>query len=72
MGRKPIPLHSSEQQRRWLLYCPGCSELWFVLNTQDYDEHICKGCGHRFTVKPSMRLPKAASSVEQAPLRRAA
>lgn len=43
-----------EMLRRWIVECPGCSELWLIVGARENDPYVCKTCGHAF----SIRLPK--------------
>ena len=44
----------SEVLRRWLVKCPQCSEVRLVAGAQENDQHVCKDCGHRFTIEFSV------------------
>jgi hypothetical protein len=35
--------------RRWLVPCPRCREISFVVGIREGDQHVCKACGHRFS-----------------------
>jgi rRNA maturation endonuclease Nob1 len=73
MGEQLTSFKSYEQRRRWLLYCPGCNELWFAPHAQDGDTHVCKGCGRRFIIEPSLRPTQATPTTkDRPPLKRAA
>jgi transcription elongation factor Elf1 len=37
--------------RRWRVECPRCSEVWLVVGARENDAYVCKGCGHRFTIR---------------------
>ena len=38
--------------RRWLVECPRCAEVWLVVGARENERHVCKDCGHRFTIRP--------------------
>lgn len=42
-----------EMLRRWIVECPGCSEVWLIVGARENDPYVCKTCGHGF----SIRLP---------------
>ena len=44
-GRRPF-----EILRRWLVQCPQCSEVRLVVGAREEDQHVCKSCGHGFTI----------------------
>ena len=42
-----------ESLRRWLVECPQCAEVWLIVGARDADSHVCKECGHAFTIRVS-------------------
>jgi hypothetical protein len=40
----------SAMLRRWLIECPQCAEVWLVVGARENDRHVCKDCGHGFTI----------------------
>jgi DNA-directed RNA polymerase subunit M/transcription elongation factor TFIIS len=41
---------SKESLKRQTLTCPKCKAAWFVIQASGHDFHICKSCGHRFSI----------------------
>ena len=41
----------AEILRRWLIECPQCAQVWFVVGASENDRHVCKDCGHSFVIR---------------------
>jgi uncharacterized Zn finger protein (UPF0148 family) len=39
-----------EGLKKLTLTCPKCEAVWFVIQAGKQDSHICKSCGHRFSI----------------------
>jgi hypothetical protein len=48
--------------RRWLVECPQCAEVWLIVGARDNDSHVCKECGHSFTIKVSVTTAERKST----------
>lgn len=47
-GCAPHPLETVRKSR---LICPGCRQAWLIPGARVNDVHVCKSCGHRFTIE---------------------
>ena len=54
-----------EVLRRWLVKCPQCSEIRLVVGAHENDEHACKNCGHRFTIKFSVAAKELGNTTSR-------
>lgn len=50
-GVKNMGLGWREILRDWSQRCPRCGETWLVIGAREGDQHICKSCGHGFSIQ---------------------